>query len=113
VNRLSKSRRRFIRAVAAGSAVSLVAPLRAIARSAASATGATTPKKAAAPKRAPAAKPRPAADAKHVALPKEVEKLKGYTNDALKAVRAYPLPTGSEMAFTFHPVRPRRATQER
>ena len=110
MNRISKSRRRFIRAVAAGSAVTLVAPLRAIARSAASATGATTPKKAAAPKRAPA---KPAADAKHTALPKEVEKLKGYTNDALKAVRAYPLPTGSEMAFTFRPVRPRRATQER
>lgn len=111
MNRISKSRRRFIRAVAAGSAVSLVAPLRAIARSAASATGAPAPKKAAAPKRAPAAKP--AADAKHTALPKEVEKLKGYTNDTLKAVRAYPLPTGSEMAFTFHPVRPRRTTQER
>lgn len=77
------TRRRFITLLAAGSAAALTAP------------AAPTP---------PATK-RPAPGPKVLA---EIEKQKKFSADALKVIRAYPLPPGSEMAFAFRPLRPKR-----
>jgi hypothetical protein len=81
------TRRRFITLLAAGSAAALTAPARGLA--------APTP---------PATK-RPAPGPKVLA---EIEKQKKFAADALKVIRAYPLPPGSEMAFAFRPLRPKR-----
>lgn len=90
------SRRRFLRLTAAGAAVAIVAPAATLAR-------------AAAPARS-AARPKPAAPApgRHVASAKEIEKLKGYLESSLKAVRAFELPPGSDLAFSFRALKPRR-----
>lgn len=110
------SRRRFLGVLAAGSAAAIVSPAAyAIAQSA---SDKSTTKKPASTKPAPpsaaeksrsetgtAAGAKPAA---HIADAREIEKLKGYVDDSLKALRAYPLPAGSSMAFVFKPVRARR-----
>jgi len=94
------ARRRFLRAVAVGAAAALVTPVQALAQAAAAETGAARKTKTAAPKTA--------APGRRTALPAEVQKLKGFTDDALKAIRAFPLPAGSPPAFVFHPLRARR-----
>ena len=80
------SRRRFLSLIAAGSVAALAAPARELA-----ATATTAAKKP-----APAPSPRMLA---------EIEKQKKSVADALKAIRAYALPPGSDMAFEFRPLR--------
>lgn len=81
------SRRRFMSLLAAGSASALLAPAGAVATTA----------KAAAKPAAPASGPSPAMRA-------EIEKQKKSVADALKAIRDYALPAGSDMAFEFKPL---------
>lgn len=88
------SRRRFLSLIAAGSAAAATAPVRAIA--------------------APApARRKPAVPAPSPAMAKEIEKQKGYVADALKTLRNYELPPGSDMAFVFRPLRARRKEARR
>jgi len=87
-----KSRRRFLKLVALTSAAALVPATPRRTRAA------TAPKKS-----APAAAARPAA------LENEIKKQKNATAQALKAIRDFELPPGSEMAFVFSAQRaPRR-----
>ncbi len=53
----------------------------------------------------PAKQPAPAASPRMRA---EIEKQKQYVADALKAIREYELPPGSDLAFVFRPLRPPR-----
>ncbi len=96
---MKRSRRKFLRLLAVGSAAAIASPAAALA--------AVAKKK---PVRA--AKPAPRAAAAAPALPAavaaEIAKQKGTVAGALKAVRGYALPPGSDMAFTFRPVRSRR-----
>lgn len=80
------SRRRFITLVAGASAAALVAPASSI--------------------RAAARKPLPRQAAGPPAMAAEIEKQKKSVAEALKAIRDYPLPPGSDMAFVFRPLRP-------
>ena len=84
------SRRRFVSLLAAGSATTLLAPMRAVA------AAATGPAKPAA---APAAPPKMRA---------EIDKQKKSTADALKVIRDFELPPGSVMAFEFRPLERKR-----
>ena len=90
-----KSRRRFLKLVALTSVAALVP---------------ATPRRtraAAAPK-----KSTPAAAARPAALENEIKKQKNATAQALKAIRDFELPPGSEMAFVFSAQRaPRRGTK--
>jgi hypothetical protein len=38
----------------------------------------------------------------------EIAKQQRYVADALKTIRSHPLPSGSDMAFEFRPLRPKR-----
>ena len=99
-DRAALSRRRFLKLAAAGAAAIAVPQ---------AASAAAAPAKA-------ASRPRPrvpAAPGRRVASAKEIEKLKGYTADSLRAVRKYPLPPGSDMAFVFRPLRAGRGRKER
>ena len=89
------TRRRFLSLIAAGSAAAATAPMRSIAATAT-------------PARTKAAPPAPSP-----AIAKEIEKQKGYVADALKTIRAHELPAGSDMAFVFQPLRPRRKEARR
>jgi len=95
VTRRSKlTRRRFLSLIAAGSAAAATAPMRSIA--------------------APATeRKKPAPPAPSPAVAREIEKQKGYVADALKTIRAHQLPAGSDMAFVFQPLRPRRKEARR
>ena len=86
----AKSRRRFLKVVAMGSAAALVS--------------ATLPRAGDAAGRT-AAKPRHSTGPRPPAIEAEVAKQKHSTADLLKTIRDYPLPAGSEMAFVFAPVR--------
>ncbi len=88
-----KSRRRFLKVVAMGSAAALVSA--ALPRSG---DGASRPAKR-------AAHPRHAAPAASAAIEAEIAKQKHSTADMLKTIRDYSLPAGSELAFAFVPVR--------
>ena len=112
VRRRRRSRREFIQVIAAGAVAAVVTPT-----FAATATKAAAPAgggKNAATKPAPAksAAPPPSAApgtaGRHEALPKEIDKLKSALADQLKVIRAFPLPPGSPMAFTFRAQRVRR-----
>ena len=97
----TKSRREFLRMVAAGSAAVVAASAgraAAAAKSAAakSAGGAQTAKSG-------AAQP---GGSRSAAVQAEIDKQKKSTAKALKAIRAYELPAGSPMAFAFRPLRP-------
>jgi hypothetical protein len=93
----AKSRRRFLKTVAMGSAAALVA--------------ASLPKTGEAAPAKTAAKPKPAAPARPAALEAEIEKQKKSTADLVKTIRDYELPAGSEMAFVFSAQKaPKRAT---
>lgn len=95
------SRRGFIGLIAAGSA--------------AAAIPAATLAHAAAPKKRPAKPtqgmkpPDPGAGTgAPPAVAEEIRKQKAALEQSLKAIRDYPLPTGSEPAFVFAPLRPRK-----
>jgi hypothetical protein len=100
---LRRSRRRFLRTLAAGSAaVAVAAALPVVpAVAAPEAEGplaATTPAK----------KPAPRAAAPPAALKKEIQKQKEYLAKALETLRAHVLPAGSEPGFAFRPMRATR-----
>ena len=112
VRRRRRSRREFIQVIAAGAVAAVATRTTAFA---ATATKAAAPAgKNAATKPAPAksAAPPPSAPpgtaGRHEALPKEIDKLKSALADQLKVIRAFPLPPGSPMAFTFRAQRVRR-----
>jgi hypothetical protein len=102
------SRREFLRLIATGAAAAVAAPAGALA--------AETRKKPAAKKRAakPPVKtegPKPhVSPSGHVAEAAEIEKQKVWLAEALKVLREYPLPPGSEMGFSFRPLASRRRT---
>jgi hypothetical protein len=103
-----KSRREFLKTVAASSALAL-------AGGASGAVAATAVKAAARGARATsgAAKGAAANHAGHAADPAEIAKQKKYTADALKVIRDYPLPAGSPMAFAFKPMKANRGRKAR
>jgi hypothetical protein len=107
-----KSRREFLKTVAASSALAL-------AGGASGAVAATAVKAAARGARATsgatkgAAKGASANHAGHAADPAEIAKQKKFTADALKVIRDYPLPAGSPMAFTFKPIKAARGRKAR
>jgi hypothetical protein len=94
---MKRSRRRFLRLLAAGSAAAWAAPI-------AAATTAPETKgrgrTGAKPAAAPAATTAKSAQS---ALAEEIRKQKISVDQALKAVRDYPLPPGSVPAFRFAP----------
>lgn len=94
---MKRSRRKFLRLLAAGSAAAIASPAASLA-----AVAKKKPVRAAKP--APPAAP-PALPA---AVAAEIAKQKVTVAGSLKAVRAYALPPGSDLAFTFRPVRSRR-----
>jgi hypothetical protein len=97
-----KSRRQFLKLVAAGSAAALTSG----ARGAAAAARRAAAKSAARAATADSAHAAPAAIPDAVRV--EIEKQKKSTADALKIVRDYPLPAGSPMAFSFAAMRATR-----
>lgn len=119
MTRTRKSRREFMRLLAAGTAAALAAPAATLAAAAKSST--KPPAKAAPAKSAPASAKGTAADSArlararteaaggHAADPAEIEKQKKYTADTLKTLREFSLPPGSPMAFSFRPLKARRA----
>jgi hypothetical protein len=100
-----RSRRKFMKLVAAGSAAALAAPAATLAATAKAARRAGHPASAA-PAHGEKSAPR------FVATPAEIEKQKKYVAEALKAIRNFELPPGSDQAFVFAPLRPRRARKE-
>ncbi len=84
------SRRRFMALVAAGAAAVVTAPARAL----------TPPKKTTAP--APERPPE---------IEKGVAEQKTLLAQQLKTLRDYPLPPGSDPAFLFAPLKPRRGAR--
>ena len=107
---MKRSRRRFLRLLAAGSAVVLAAPGARVARAAAPAKKGskrgTTRAAIGAAKPAPAAAPPPA-------VAEEIRKQQTQVAQTLKILRDYPLPPGSEPAVVFAPIRPRRKERGR
>jgi hypothetical protein len=91
-----RSRRRFLRLLATGSAVAATAPAL-LARAAVS----KRPAKRTAPP--PAALPGPPA-----AVAEELRRQRSALADALKRIRDFPLPDGGEPAGRFEPLGPRR-----
>ena len=98
---MKSSRRRFLKLMAAGSAALMSAPAAGMARAATKPK--TKPASAGGAKSSEAAKSQPIP----AAVRAEIEKQKGFTAQALKAVRDYPLPPGSPMAFVFKPMKAR------
>jgi len=98
---MTTSRRRFLTLVTAGSAALLAgaAPVRAQTKTRPRATGKTANRPRAAGKGA-AVRPR--------AVEAEIASQKAYVTRALRAVRGYALPAGSEMGFAFRPLAPRK-----
>jgi len=94
-----RSRRRFLRLIAAGSAAAAATPASALAR-------VVTPKKK--PAR-PAPGPRDGAGVPP-AVAEEIRRQKTVVEQALRVVRDCPLPPGSEPAFVFAPLRARKRT---
>lgn len=99
-----RSRRRFIGLIAAGSAAAAAA-----ATPAAALAHAVAPKQKPA-KPAPGAKPAGPREGAGVppAVAEEIRKQKAALEQSLQALRDYPLPPGSEPAFIFAPLRPRK-----
>ncbi len=101
-----KSRRRFLKLIAAGSAAALAGPAVTLRGAAAAAAAARV-------KAGVAAKPGVAAPG-HAALPTtgdlgvEIARQKKSLADALKTLREYPLPAGSPMGFVFAPIKAAR-----
>jgi hypothetical protein len=98
---LKRSRRRFLRLIAAGSAAAAATPAAALAR-------VVTPKR-----KGPG--PVPGAAGAKLAGPQvpqavagEIRRQQALVEQALQVVRDHPLPPGSEPAFRFAPLRPRK-----
>ena len=87
-----KSRREFLRLVAAGSAAAITGAAPRVARAAARAAKASAAKTA-----APAARPAP--------VRAEIDRQKKLTADALRTIHKFELPAGSPLAFAFRPLR--------
>jgi hypothetical protein len=87
------SRREFLKLASAGAAAALTAPALALA---------AETKKAAT--KGPAAK----ASQPSAAVKKGIEEQKGYVKSALAAIRKYELPTNSEQALVFTPMKAER-----
>jgi len=112
-----KTRREFLKTVAAGSAVAIAA----VATQSAAATVVKTvagSAKRPAPKIAPYKGAAPVAQAARAAGahrmdPAELAKQKKYTADALKVIRDYVLAAGSPMAFSFKPLKAARGPRTR
>ncbi len=109
-----KTRREFLKTVAAGSAVAIAT----VATQSAAATVVKTvvgSAKRPDPKTAPSKGAEPAARAANVHRvdPAELAKQKKYTADALKVIRDYVLPAGSPMAFSFKPLKAARGRRSR
>lgn len=106
---MKRSRRRFLRWLAAGSAAVAAAPVAAAARAAAPASrrakapALPAPRGAAKPGAGPAVPP---------AMAEEIRKQKLNVEQALKAVRDYRLPPGSDPAFVFAPLKARKPERE-
>lgn len=96
---MTNTRRRFLKLVAAGAAAAVTAPAQGLARTVRRRT--TTR-----PQPVKPAAPDHAAPSERIAA--EIEKQKGYVAAALKTLRAYELPNGSEQAFVFRPVPARK-----
>ncbi|HTM57808.1 MAG TPA: hypothetical protein VL123_05275 [Candidatus Udaeobacter sp.] len=88
-----RSRREFLRLVAAGSAAAITGSAPRVARAAARAASGRAAKSAAAP-------------ARPAAVRAEIDRQKKLTADALRTIRKHELPAGSPLAFTFRPLRP-------
>lgn len=99
---MSRSRRQFLKLVAAGAMGAAAGPAGALARTT------TRVRKPTTTIRKPAAPATPAAARPPAAMAAEIEKQKGYAAAALKTIRGYELPTGSEQAFVFRPMPARR-----
>jgi hypothetical protein len=99
---MKRSRRRFLTLLAAGSAAAVTTPVADLASAAAPRKRATPPKTASEGREADAGRPPAVAD--------EIRKQKAVVEQSLKAVRDYPLPPGSEPAFVFAPLKPRKPT---
>jgi hypothetical protein len=99
---VKRSRRRFLGLIAAGSAAAATIPAAALAHAV------TLKQKPAKP--APGAKPAGPRDGAGAppAVAEEIRKQKAVVAQSLQALRDYPLPPGSEPAFLFAPLRPRR-----
>ena len=100
---MKRSRRGFLRLIAAGSAAAAI-PAAALAH-------AVAPKKPAKPTPgAPGVKPAGPREGAGVppAVAEEIRKQKAALEQSLQALRDYPLPSGSEPAFVFAPLRPRK-----
>lgn len=98
---MKRSRRQMLRLLAAGSAATLVGPAAALAE-----TATRTRRRA---RRAPVTPSHEArASEAAPAIRAEVEKQKKDLATALKVIRDYSLPPGSEMAFVFRPMRVER-----
>jgi hypothetical protein len=97
---VKSSRRRFLRLLAAGSAATAATPAAALARAA--------KPKGAKPPASPRPAPPPPVPAVPPAVAEEIRKQKALVEQAVRAVRDYPLPPGSEPAFVFAPLRPRK-----
>ncbi len=93
---MKKSRRRFLKVVAAGAAAAMVAP------SSALAAAAKPAKRAAKPAPRPAARP-------DTALAAEIARQQGALAQTLKVLREFPLENGDDQAFAFQPLRAPRA----
>ena len=112
MSRKIRSRREFMRLLAAGSAVAMAAPVAAVAAESA---------KAATAKRGAAEKPavdrmrraRSGEPVTHAALPEKIEEQKKSTADSLARIRAYDLPPGSPPSFVFRPLAAKRAARSR
>ena len=106
----ARSRREFMRLLAAGTAAAMAAPVVAMAAESAKKAAATPPARDARP--APAAprqrRARAGEPAIRPALPAEIEKQKQYLEGSLKRIRAYSLPPGSAPAFMFRPLASKR-----
>jgi hypothetical protein len=95
---MRRSRRRFLTLLAAGSAAAVTAPVADLAGAA--------PKKRTTTKQV--ARPGQADGGPPLAIAEEIRKQKASVEQTLKVVREYRLPPGSEPAFGFAPLRPRK-----
>jgi hypothetical protein len=98
---MTRSRRGFIRLIAAGSAAAAATPAAVLAR-------VGTPKRKAAGPVPGAAGAKPAGPEVSQAVAGEIRRQQAQVEQALRAVRDCPLPPGSEPAFRFAPLRPRK-----
>ena len=94
-----KTRRDFMRLVAAGAGAMLAAPAAAAVK--------TPVRKAPADTTGRMRRARTETAGGHPMLPAELEKQKKFTADSLKTIRNYSLPPGSMPAYVFRPLAPK------